>query len=168
MQGMVRFLLVALIGLNLLLSSTPALFAQGLPAAVMATLTEPAATPAPEVGPALAPVADTVLPSAAADAQLIGEWATFIKAVGGAAGLGGFGIAALVVQLVMLGLKTHARLTPGKQLAAVTGLSVAIGTPVLAAAGLDLPSAVAHSGTLAAAQVFGHQALKKLTKKGPF
>lgn len=95
----------------------------------------------------------------------LGDWATFLTAVGGASGLGAFGIAALVVQGLMLLLRTKVDGKPVVKLAAVTGLSVLAGPPILQhLGGLDLPSAMMHSVTLAAAQVYGHQLFSQ-TKK---
>lgn len=115
--------------------------------------TKAAVEAAPAAGDVIAP------PTAA-------EISKFLEALGGAKGLGTLGIIALIVQGLMLLLKS----TVGKfagvyQLLAVNLLTLITGIIGLKMSGMDWGSAILHSQSLAAFQVFLHQAWKQFQKK---
>lgn len=94
------------------------------------------------------------------------DWARFLEALGGLSGLQGLGIAALVVQGLMLLLKSQFGKYAGKyQLVAVMGLSLVSGSIALKMTGLDWASVIVHSSTLGAVQVFLHQIYKQFLEK---
>lgn len=87
-----------------------------------------------------------------------GEWSTFLTSIGNTKGLGAMGVSALVAQGSLLLLRTKMGDLTGKaKLSLVTGLTVLAGVTTLRMSGLDWPSSLMHSSTLAAGQVFAHQ-----------
>ncbi len=127
--------------------------------------------PAPTVAPEL-PVEVPKLPGSD-DADLSQELPVgdLLKAVTESVtswkGLGALGIAALVVQLLMLVFRTTLMNWAGKwKLVVVYVLSLAAGYMALMVAGASWSEALLHSQTLAAAQVFVNQLYKQFIKKG--
>lgn len=94
------------------------------------------------------------------------DWEKFLAALGGLSGLQGLGVAALVVQGLMLLLKSQLGKYAGKyQLVVVMGLSLVSGSIALKMTGLDWASVLVHSSTLGAVQVFLHQIYKQFLEK---
>lgn len=94
--------------------------------------------------------------SAVADTPAtMGDWQAFIAALGGVKGLGGLGFVALLVQGVMLSLRSGYLPVSGRQkILVVSLLSLVGGVVALKMSGLGWSSAILHSTTLAAIQVF--------------
>lgn len=91
-----------------------------------------------------------------------GEWSTFLTSIGNAKGLGAMGVSALVAQGSLLLLRTKVGdLTGRAKFLLVTSLTVVAGVTSLRISGLDWPSSLMHSSTLAAGQVFVHQLFKQ-------
>jgi hypothetical protein len=104
--------------------------------------------------------AEVVMPPTA------GEWAKLVESLGGLKGAGTLAIVAFLVQLIMLLLRTQLGEFAGRwRLLAVLGLTMVGGVLGLKMQGMEWVAALMHSTTLAAAQVFGHQAFKQFAKK---
>lgn len=89
-----------------------------------------------------------------------------ISAIGGLKGATALAVAAAVVQLMMMFLKTPLAMFAAKyKLVAVYGLSIVSGIIALRIAGVALPAALVDASTLAAVQVFLHQIYKQFIEK---
>lgn len=96
----------------------------------------------------------------------VDEFAALIAALGGLKGASALAIAAVVVQAIMLLLRSKLGEVAGKyRLLAVYLLSVVAGVVSLRIAGVDLGAALVHTQTLAAFQVFLNQVLKQFFEK---
>lgn len=94
------------------------------------------------------------------------EWASLIKSLGGAKGGSAMVIIVLLVQALMLVLRSKLGEFAGKyRLITLYALTMVGGVIGLKTAGLDWGTALFHSNTLAAFQVLGHQALKQFKEK---
>lgn len=86
------------------------------------------------------------------------EWVQFVSALGGVKGMGTLGLVALAVQGLLLAARSRfSRLNGKAKLLTVSGLTMAGGVTGLMLTGSDMTSAIVHSTTLAAAQVYAHQ-----------
>ena len=95
-----------------------------------------------------------------------GDIAKFLEALGGVKNLGTLGIVALVVQGLMLVAKSALGKMAGiYQMLILNFLTLAAGVIALKMSGMDWASAILHSQSLAAFQVFLHQAWKQFGKK---
>lgn len=109
---------------------------------------------------ALAQDPTVIVPPSAAD------FAAFLAALGGAKTLGVLGIVAVVVQGLMLLLKSKLGEMAGKyQLILVMLLTMVTGALALRMSGLDWASVLMHSTTLTAVQVFLHQLYTQFLEK---
>lgn len=89
-----------------------------------------------------------------------------LESLGGLKGASAMGIAAVVVQAIMLFFRSSLGDFAGKyRLLLVYFLSLVSGVLSLKLAGIDFGAAVLHSNTLAAAQVFLNQAVKQFFVK---
>lgn len=108
---------------------------------------------------AVAHAADVVPPST-------DELAALIASLGGLKGASALAIAAVVVQGIMLVIRTKLGEMAGKwRLTIMYALTVAAAVIAQRIAGLDLGAALMHSNTLAALQVLAHQVLVQFFKK---
>lgn len=90
----------------------------------------------------------------------------FLKSMQGVEGLGTLGIVAASVQALLFLLKKNFNLIkPKYKLIVVTFLTLFAGIVSLRIEGLDWPSCILHSTTLASMQVFIHQFSKTFKKK---
>lgn len=95
------------------------------------------------------------------------EWATFMAAIGGAKGAGTMGLIVVIIQgLLLLARSQFGKLAGKWRLAVVYLLTLVVGILSLKVSGLDWFSAFTHSNSLAAFQVFLHQAKKQFLEKG--
>lgn len=94
------------------------------------------------------------------------DWNAFFIAIGGMKGMGTLGIVAVVVQGLMLGIKSKLGEFAGKyQLVLVVFLTMLGGMLALKMQGMDWPSVLTHSATLSAVQVFLHQVYVQFMQK---
>lgn len=90
----------------------------------------------------------------------------FLESINGLKGLGAMGIALLVVQGLLLALRSSFVNLPGKwKLVVASGLSLVTGVLALRLNGVDLTAAILHGSTLASLNVFAHQIVKQFTEK---
>lgn len=90
------------------------------------------------------------------------EWGAFIEAIGGYQTLGTLGLVALVVQgLMLVARSTLGEMAGPFKFLVVSLLTLIGGVLALNLSGMDWVSALTHSTTIAAAQVFIHQAVKQ-------
>jgi hypothetical protein len=127
---------------------------------------EVASTPAPEASASPAP--EVVVPPAvdAVAAPSDAELSAFVKALGGVAGMGTLGIVALVVQGLMLLVRTKLGEFAGKyRLLIVLVLTVAGGVVGLMAGGMPFAAALVNAGTLSAVMVLLNQIYRQFFVK---
>lgn len=94
------------------------------------------------------------------------EVKALFEALGGLKGLGALGIVALVVQAVMLVLRSAIGGLLGKfRLVIVYGLSIVGGVLALHLSGVGIGAALLHANTLAALQVFANQIYRQFLVK---
>lgn len=90
----------------------------------------------------------------------------FLAALGGAQTLGSLGVVAIIVQAIMLFLKSTLGTMAGKwQLTLVMVFTFIGGIIALKATGLDWGSVMIHSSTVGAVQVLLHQVYKQFMTK---
>lgn len=86
------------------------------------------------------------------------EWDHLYSSLNGMKGIGGLGIVAVIVQGLMLLLRSQFGSMAGHfRLLALSALTLAGGVLALRMQGLAWPAVLMHSGTLIAGQVFVHQ-----------
>lgn len=104
--------------------------------------------------------ADVIVPPSA------DELLALVASLGGLKGASALAIAAVVVQALMLALRSSLGEVAGKfRLLAVYLLSVVVGVITLRVAGVDLGAALVHTQTLAALQVLANQVFKQFFVK---
>lgn len=122
----------------------------------------------------VAPAENTVVsePAVAAEEPIVvppptqSEWSAFLEGLGGIKGASTLAIVALVVQGLMLALKSGLGSLTGKlQLVLVYGLTLVGGVVALKVQGMDWGSILIHSSTMSAVQVFLHQIYKQFLVK---
>ena len=96
----------------------------------------------------------------------VADWNAFLTSLGGVKTLGTLGVVGVVVQGLMLLLKTKIGDMAGKyQLLSVLLLTLISGMVALKTQGADWASVLTHSTTLAALQVFLHQLYNQFITK---
>ena len=94
------------------------------------------------------------------------EWKALLSSLGGLKGAGALAIVAVVVQVIMLALRSKLGKRAGKwRLAAVMLLSLIGGMVAMRMSGIEWMPALLHANTMAAAQVLLHQLWKQFTEK---
>lgn len=95
----------------------------------------------------------------------IDELAALLTSLGGLKGAGALAVAAVVVQGLMLALRSKLGEVAGKwRLLLVYLFSVVSGVVALRISGVDLSAALLHTQTLAALQVLAHQCIVQFGK----
>ena len=90
----------------------------------------------------------------------------FLASINGLKGLGALGIALLIVQGLLLVLRSQfVKLTGRLKLVIASGLSIVVGILALRLNGVDLSASIMHGSTLAAINTFAHQLFKQFTEK---
>ena len=96
----------------------------------------------------------------------VGEWQAFLSALGGVKGLGTLGVIGVVVQGLLLALRSQIGNLAGRyRLLAVALLTFVAGGIGLKISGLDWASVLMHSSTLLAFQVLLNQIFKQFVVK---
>lgn len=128
-----------------------------------ATLVFTTATLAQEVGAA----ADAVVTNPEViQPPTVADWQAFLSALGGAKGLGTLGVIGVVVQGLLLALRSQIGAYAGRyRLVAVALLTFVTGGVGLKLSGLDWASVLMHSSTLLAFQVLLNQVFKQFVVK---
>lgn len=99
-------------------------------------------------------------------APTIGEVQDLLKSIGGLKGASALAIAVVVVQaLLLLVRSSFVKLKGSIKLLIVTGLTLVSGVLALVVSGLPVSAALLHASTIAAFQVFAHQVLKQFLEK---
>lgn len=94
------------------------------------------------------------------------EIKSLLDALGGVKGLSALAVAGLVVQVIMLLIRSGVGGLLGKfRLIVVYGLSIVSGVLALHLSGVDISAALVHANTLAAFQVFLNQIFKQFFQK---
>ncbi len=89
----------------------------------------------------------------------------FLASVNGLRGLGALGIALLIVQGLLLLLRSKFVQLQGRtKLVVASGLSIVVGVLVLLINGVDIYASLMHGTTLAAINTFVHQLYKQFTE----
>jgi hypothetical protein len=90
----------------------------------------------------------------------------FLASINGLKGLGSLGIGLLIVQGLLLLLRSSFVKLEGKtKLSIASGLSVVVGVLIMRLNGIDMYGALLHGSTLAAINTFVHQVVKQFTEK---
>lgn len=155
-NGLNKTLAMLAISMALVLPTTVAFAQDSQPAAV----SSPAAVAPAPVAKAPAAVAPApVDPKTLQTAPSGDDLKALFNSIGGLKGAGAMGIVILLIQGLMLFFRSKLADFAGKwRLSIVYGLSMVLGILALHVAGVDWLTALLHSNTIAAAQVFGHQA----------